>query len=219
VPAIHPNPVVRGERVWLRPLERDDLDVSLRAVNDREISDLVGFPGPIGKSMSEKWFDDEVLKKHGERAYFFAICELGSAELIGQCGFNDVQPGVRADVGIFLLPDYVGRGYGTDAMNALVDFGFGELGLERIGLHVSPGNERAIRSYEKSGFSHEGRLRSFRRRRGELVDDLVMSIVRSEWEALERNRSWDFPSVAARPKRARSAGGRATRKRPARGLM
>jgi RimJ/RimL family protein N-acetyltransferase len=210
VPAVQPNPIVRGERVWLRPLERDDLEVSLQAVNDREISDLVGFPGPISRAMSERWFDEEVLKQHGERAFFFAICELGSAELIGQCGFNEVRGGVRADVGIFMLPKYVGRGYGTDAMNALIDFGFGELGLQRIGLHVSPGNDRAIRSYEKSGFRHEGRLRAFRRRRGELVDDVVMSIVRDEWRALERKRSWELPDVAATPKRARP-----TRKRPA----
>jgi RimJ/RimL family protein N-acetyltransferase len=201
VSEIHPNPIVRGELVWLRPLERDDLDVALAAVNDREISDLVGFPGPISKAMSQRFFDEDVLKNHGERAFFFAICKLGSTDLIGQCGFHDVRAGLRADVGIFMLPEHVGRGYGTDAMNALVDYGFGALGLERIGLHVSPGNERAIRSYEKSGFSHEGRLRSFRHRRGELADDLVMSIVRADWEALDRTRSWDLPAVKGAPKR------------------
>jgi len=210
VPATHPNPIIRGEKVWLRPLERDDIDLSLRAVNDREISDLVGFSGPISKPMSEKWFDEEVTKQHGQRAFYFAVCELGSADLIGQCGFQQVVAGIRAEVGIFLLSEYSGRGYGTDAMNALLDYGFGELGLLRIGLHVSPGNAQAIRSYEKSGFSHEGRLRSFRRRRGEVVDDLVMSIVRQEWQALERPKSWDLPSPAKTPKH------RATRSRAAR---
>ena len=166
----------------------------MRAVNDREIADLVGFSSPVSKAMSEKWFEDEVVKEHGKREYFFSICELGSSDAIGQCGFHHIQAGVRADVAIFLLPERCGRGLGTDAMNALVDFGFGELGLERIGLHVSPKNERAIGSYVKSGFSHEGRLRAFRLRRGELVDDLVMSILRVEWAALERPRSWDFPA-------------------------
>jgi RimJ/RimL family protein N-acetyltransferase len=200
MPAVHANPVIRGEKVWLRPLERDDLEASQRVINDREISDLVGFWGPISTQMSEKFFDDEVLKKHGEREFFFVICELGSADLIGQCGLHDVVKGVRADVGIFLVPERCGQGYGTDAMNALLDYGFGELGLGRIGLHVSPWNERAIRSYEKAGFSHEGRLRSFRRRKGRLVDDLVMSILREEWEALERPKSWDLPEPAAAPR-------------------
>ncbi len=191
----HPNPIIRGERVWLRPLERDDLESSLRAINDREIAELVGFSGPTSRAMSEKWFEDKVLKQHGQREYFFTICELGSSDAIGQCGLHHLRAGVRADVGIFLLPEFCGRGLGTDALNALLDFGFGELGLQRVGLHVSPENERAIRSYEKSGFSHEGRLRSVRLRRGELADDMVMSILRPEWGALDRQRSWELPPL------------------------
>jgi RimJ/RimL family protein N-acetyltransferase len=189
------NPIIRGEKTWLRALERDDLEAGMRAVNDREIADLVGFSSPMSRAMVDKWFEDEVLKQHGQREYFFTICELGSSEPVGQCGFHHIQAGVRADVAIFMLPELTGRGLGTDAMNALVDFGFGELGLERIGLHVSPGNERAIRSYEKSGFVHEGRLRAYRRRRGEMMDDLVMSIVRAEWDAFDRPRSWDLPAI------------------------
>ncbi|MFN2471815.1 MAG: GNAT family N-acetyltransferase [Gaiellaceae bacterium] len=213
MPVAHLNPIIRGENVWLRPFERDDIEPSLAAINDREISDLVGFWGPISKPMSDTWFEEEVLKKHGERAFFFTICKLGSAELIGQCGLHDVTPAVRADVGIFLLPEHCGRGHGTDAMNALLDYAFGELGLHRIGLHVSPGNDRAIRSYEKCGFRHEGRLRAFRRRRGEVVDDLVMSIVRSDWEALERLKSWELPAPQAKPKpRAKKGRAAAPRK-------
>lgn len=211
MPSVHPNPIIRGEKVWLRPLEREDLETGLQAINDREISELVGFWGPISKPMSERFFEDEVLKKHGEREFYFVICELGSADPIGQCGFQDVAPGVRANVGIWLDRDHLGRGYGTDAMNALVDFGFGQLGFQRIGLHVSPGNDRAIRSYEKAGFSHEGRLRSYRRRRGKLVDDLVMSILRHEWEALERSKSWELE----RPAPPKAPAKRRTRARPA----
>jgi ribosomal-protein-alanine N-acetyltransferase len=202
VTTAHANPIIRGERVWLRPLDRDDLEAAIVALNDREIADLVGFTGPVSRQMAEKWFDEEVLKRHGEREFYFAICKLGSAELIGECGFHQVDQGVRADVAIFLLPQYTGQGLGTDAMNALIDYGFGELGFHRIGLHVTPTNERAIRSYEKSGFSHEGRLRSWRRRRGRLIDDLVMSILRDEWEALDRPKSWELPPVKTPRQRA-----------------
>ena len=201
MPETHPNPIIRGEKVWLRPLEREDLAPSLRGINDRDINALAGFWGPIGDAMSERWFEEEVLKKQGESMYAFAICKLGSSELIGQCGFNNFRAGLRGEVGIFMLSDQIGRGLGTDAMNALVDFGFGQLGLERIELLVDPDNPRAVRSYEKSGFSLEGRLRSIARSRGKMVDGLMMSILRAEWEALDRPRSWDLP--APRPRRAR----------------
>jgi RimJ/RimL family protein N-acetyltransferase len=208
VTAVHTNPVIRGERVYLRPLEREDLDRTVLAINDRDIAHLVGFPMPVGKAGADQFWEEEVTKKHGDSAYFFAICELGSAELIGECGLHDVRGGMRADVGIFLLPEFVGRGLGTDAMNALADFGFGELMLERIGLLVDPDNPRAIRSYEKCGFAHEGVMRAYRRHRGKISDAVVMSITRPEWEALERQRAWDYA-----PPKAKKAPAGSTRAR------
>jgi RimJ/RimL family protein N-acetyltransferase len=104
-----PNPIIRGEQVWLRPLERGDIEATLQAANDREISNLVGFSGPMSQAMSERWFDDEVVKNHGRRELYFAVCELGSSDPIGQCGLHDVVSGVRAEAGIVPLPGRVGR--------------------------------------------------------------------------------------------------------------
>jgi ribosomal-protein-alanine N-acetyltransferase len=212
VPTPHPNPQIRGERVYLRPLEREDLEHTVPAINDRDIAHLVGFQLPVGKAGADRFWEEEVSKKHGETGYYFAICELGSAELVGECSFHDLRPGgMRAEVGIFLLPAHVGRGLGTDAMNALVDFGFGELMLERIGLFVDPENARAIRSYEKCGFIREGVMRAFRRHRGKISDAVVMSMTRPDWDALERKRSWDYP--APKPRRKASTGSRPARSR------
>jgi RimJ/RimL family protein N-acetyltransferase len=198
VPAVHPNPAIRGKRVYLRPLERADLERTVPAINDRDLAHFVGFQLPVGQAGADRFWEEEVSKKHGESAYFFAICELGSSELIGECSFHELRAGMRAEVGIFMLPAYVGRGLGTDAMNALVDFGFGELALERIGLFVDPDNERAIASYVKCGFTREGVFRAFRRHRGRITDAVVMSITRPEWEALERPRAWDYPRPRAK---------------------
>ena len=112
---------------------------------------------PVDKAMSERWYDEEVAKKQGESAFHFAICMLGSARDDRRLQLPPHPPGIpHSDVGIFMFPGYEGKGFGTDAMNALVDFGFGELGLQRVGLTVAPDNERAIRSYEKCGFVREG---------------------------------------------------------------
>lgn len=205
MPDVHTNPVVRGERVYLRPLEREDATASNLAINDREVAHLTGFPWPVDKAMSERWYDEEVAKKQGETAFYFAICKLGSAQMIGGCNFHFIHQGVHSDVGIFMFPGNEGKGFGTDAMNALVDFGFGELGLQRVGLTVAPDNERAIRSYEKCGFVREGIRRHSRRHRGQALDELVMSITRPEWEALERPRSWDYPAPRTPAKKRQPA--------------
>jgi RimJ/RimL family protein N-acetyltransferase len=88
-----------------------------------------------------------------------------------------------------------GRGYGTDALNCVVDIGFGELRLERIYLYVFDYNVRARRSYEKAGFQVEATLRRSRFHRGVHHDVHLMSILRDEWLALGRRRAWDPPGA------------------------
>lgn len=78
--------------------------------------------------------------------------------------------------------EYWNRGYGSDALRTLLRFAFEELNLHRVFLHVFDFNERAIRCYEKVGFRHEGRLRQARFTEGRYVDELVMAVLREEWE-------------------------------------
>ena len=76
-----------------------------------------------------------------------------------------------------------GKGYGTEAMNLMLEFAFTEINLRRVTLTVFEYNPRAIRSYEKTGFHHEGRLRQFLTREGRHWDMLYMGILREEWLA------------------------------------
>jgi RimJ/RimL family protein N-acetyltransferase len=86
-----------------------------------------------------------------------------------------------AEAGIFVgVKSLWGRGHGTDAMNALVGWGFDELNLHRIWLRVFADNPRAVRSYEKVGFRVEGRLRQDRYHRGQYSDTLVMGLLSEE---------------------------------------
>ena len=70
-------------------------------------------------------------------------------------------------------------------MNLLLRFAFTEVNLRRVTLAVFEYNPRAIRTYEKVGFRHEGRLRQFLNKEGRRWDMLFMGILREEW--LERN--------------------------------
>ena len=83
-----------------------------------------------------------------------------------------------------------GKGYGTEALHAMLDFGFGELPLERIWLKVNSDNARAIASYTKAAFVKEGVLRHDRRHRGRFVDTVLMSLLREEWAASPRPKVW-----------------------------
>jgi RimJ/RimL family protein N-acetyltransferase len=88
-----------------------------------------------------------------------------------------------ATLGIALGREYVGRGYGTDAVRVIVNYGFREMGLHRIQLSVAPFNPAGIRAYEKAGFVEEGRHRESVLHDGRWYDEVLMSILDHEWAA------------------------------------
>ena len=190
---IHPQPMLRGEKVWLRAVEPSELIEGAQQVSDAEIAHFAGFKMPLSRAGAEQ-FANEYLKQVGQSLFFFSIVPLGEETAIGNVSLRDVdRVNGSAELAILLAePRVLGKGYGTDAVNTLLDFGFGELRLERIMLQVFDYNPRARRSYEKSGFKEEALLRRSRFHRGAHHDVHLMSIIRDDWLALPRKRSWDL---------------------------
>ena len=190
---VHPNPVIRSERLYLRPAERADLPLFVRWFADTEVSRHLALRAPFSLAMEEKWFDG-MAERQGKSDYHFVACLVDDGRPIGTVGLHglDLENG-KAEFGISIgEKDLWGHGYGTEALAAISDFGFGALRLERIELHVYEDNARAIRSYEKAGFHHEGRLRNAQFGEGRHYDVLVMSLLRDEWLALDRPVSWQL---------------------------
>jgi RimJ/RimL family protein N-acetyltransferase len=132
-----------------------------------------------------KWMEEEA----GEMSpggYFFSIRTLAEDQLIGEIGLDVVTwPGRDAFVGLGIgETEYWSKGFGTDIMNVLLRFAFTEINLKRVTLTVFEYNPRAIRSYEKAGFCHEGRKRQSLNREGKRWDELYMGILREEWMEL-----------------------------------
>ncbi len=88
-------------------------------------------------------------------------------------------------------PENRGKGLGLDAINAMLDFAFGHLHHHRIWLTTLADNAGAQRAFEKAGFRKEGVVRDHYLRSGRRVDSVQMSILRPDWEAINRPRIWD----------------------------
>jgi RimJ/RimL family protein N-acetyltransferase len=117
--------------------------------------------------------------------YFFAIRTLENDQLVGFTGLDgDAFPHGDLFVGIGIGDrEFWGKGYGTDAMKVILRYAFMELNVRRVSLSTFEYNPRAIRSYEKAGFVHEGRLRKFLLREGRRWDMLIMGVLNEEWLA------------------------------------
>lgn len=190
---LHPNPVIRSRRLYLRPAERADLPDFVRWFADAEVRRHLALRAPFSLGMEEKWYDG-LADRQGKSDYHFVACLVEDGRPIGTVGLHGLDPeNGKAEFGINIgEKELWGQGYGTEALEAICDFGFGALRLERIELHVYEDNARAIRSYEKAGFRHEGRLRHAHFGEGRHHDVVAMSLLRDEWQALERPTSWQI---------------------------
>ena len=188
-----PLPILRGEHVYLRPGERSDIPNWVRWLNDAETSSFLNMRAPMSQAMEEKWFED-MVGHQGKDQFHYVICLLENDQPIGSLGLFAVDyVNGNAGIGISIGEKSLwGKGYGTDAMNALLDFGFGMLRLERMWLEVYVFNKRARRSYDKSGFVLEGTERRAVFKQGRYLDVELMSMLRDEWAALPRKKSWDL---------------------------
>jgi len=194
-PSARPVPPIRGELVYLRPAERDDIDAFVRWFADEEVTRNLAVRAPFSKAMEEQWFTG-MLERQGKDAYHFVICLLADDRPIGTAGFHQVNyEDGHASFGISIgEKGEWSKGYGTDALRAICDFGFGELRLERIELDVYEPNARARRSYEKAGFVTEGTLRQAHYSDGRFQDVVRMALLRGEWEAQPRRRTGGEPA-------------------------
>ena len=188
----HRRQGIRGALVFLRPIEPADHAAVVEWNQDGEFRRLLGDPPRSVEDLRRRY--DEGLRERGDTAFSFAICRIEDGRLVGRTDLFDIDRlSGSAGFGIGIGPrELRGRGYGGDAVNALVDFAFGELRLERVWLLTDEENVRAQATYRRAGFVEEARLRRAFVDRGRHIDALRLSMLRAEWEALPRKRSWDW---------------------------
>lgn len=177
--------MIFGNRIRLRAVEREDLPLFVVWLNDPEVIEGLLFLSPLSLEDEKQWFEKVANHSPAERPLVIEIRDGETWRMIGNCEFHNIsQINRSADVGIFIGDKTVwNAGYGTETMQLLLKYGFETLNLNRISLVVYDDNPRAIRAYEKAGFVLEGRLRQAKYKHGRYGDELIMSVLRSEWDA------------------------------------
>jgi diamine N-acetyltransferase len=172
---------ILGRRIQLRAIERSDIPTFLRWLNDPEVIKNLLLYLPLSQAQEEQWFEDYLCDTS---RHIFGI-EKEDGKLIGNVALEGINWKDRhAELGIVIgEKDCWDKGYGTDAVHALLGFAFREMNLHRVFLRVFEDNVRAIRCYEKCGFQHEGRLREAEFSAGCYRDELLMGVLRSEFLA------------------------------------
>jgi len=175
--------MIYGRNVRLRAIEREDIPRFVKWFNDSEVRRYLTTYEPMSRAKEERWFE-EYLTRRNDLILAIEVRQGDEWVHIGNVGLHRIDWKNRvATLGVVIGErEYWGRGYGTEAVRAMLRYAFGELGLNRVELETYEFNPRAIRCYEKAGFVREGVRRRALYREGKFHDVILMGILRSEFQ-------------------------------------
>ena len=187
------NEILIGDLVRLSAMDADEIskafarwdrDSEFRRFLNSGAADLISQKALL--KLVEKDLEEQLINLH-----MFNVRKMDNDQLLGIIDlFVYNWPGRDAFVGLGIGErEFWGRGYGTDLMKIILRFAFTELNLLRVTLNVFEYNPRAVRSYEKAGFRHEGRVRQALNKEGKRWDMLYMGILREEWMEQNENKN------------------------------
>lgn len=176
-----------GERLYLSPINPDDVEILTKWANDLETTVPMGHLGSCSL-INER----EVLERLAKSEHLFAIVRYDedSEKMIGNGGLFEIDHVNRRAMLTIRIgdSDARGKGYGSEAIGLMLEHGFGLLNLENIMLTVASYNTRGIECYKKCGFCEIGRRRNAIWVNNEPYDNVYMDIIRSEFKGDIRDR-------------------------------
>jgi len=173
-----------GTDVLLRPLERTDVPVLRRWMNDPETTRYLLRTFPLMEKEEEEWVDGLSKTKNN---FVFGIIRKKEKQLIGSIGLHNIHwPHRTATTGTWIGDKSLrGHGYGTEAKMLLLDFAFNALDLYAILSRVMAHNEQSLAYGKKCGYEEVGRIPNWiRTQDGKRCDEVLLVVTQERWRPL-----------------------------------
>ena len=174
-----------GKNIRLGPLKKEYIPHYVKWFNNPEMVQYLGMVRPMTLENEEQWYENAI--KNQNAVYFAILLIDGDKELlIGNCSVDINWKNKLGHLGITIgEKDHWGKGYGTEAMQLLVNYCFQTLNMHKVELTVYDFNTRAIKCYTNFGFIEEGILRKSHYVNGKYVDLIQMGLLKDEWKPLQ----------------------------------
>lgn len=175
-------PSLETERLLLRPLSMLDLEFVFRHFSDPEVNRYLLDEEPV-TTLEQAQSIIDFYSLPGRKSYNrWVIVRKSDALAIGTCGYHQWQAmHRRAEIGYDLEKDSWKQGIMTEALLAMLSYGFEQMGLNRVEALVYIENDASIRLLERLGFQKEGLLRQYFRRDETYYDHWLLSLLKAEW--------------------------------------
>ncbi|MDD5547615.1 MAG: GNAT family protein [Candidatus Pacebacteria bacterium] len=172
---------LKGRSIFLRPVESADIPKIASWLNNPKITHFMFYGQlPMNLEQTGEFVMGQVRSPHNT---VFVVCDLKSRKPIGYAGLYDIHlTAHKAEFRVLIGEQrFWGKGCGTEVTKLLTFYGFDRLNLNKVYLGVVADNQRAVKSYEKSGYVREGALREEVYRNSRYYDVVKMSILKKEY--------------------------------------
>ncbi|WP_293798440.1 GNAT family protein [uncultured Bosea sp.] len=178
-----PHPVLSTPRLRLRQFRTDDVDAMHACFADPDAMRFWNTPVHtrlIETERSVRNFIDCTPSYYR----FWAVADAETDRCLGLVNYHDGHiRSRRASIGYIIDPEHHRQGIAMEAVTAMLDFCFGELGLHRLQAFIHPENQASLRLIEKLGFRREGLLRDHLRVGEDWRDDALYALLTAEWRS------------------------------------
>lgn len=167
---------------YFRKPEPSDLNALYAQKNDAEVANLLGgFSTGYSRRDLEAWLE---FHRTCAGEVLWVIASREDDRPVGHVGLYEIDHRCRSAEFAIMIGDRTvwGHGVGRACTQRMLEYGFLQLNLNRISLHVLSTNERAIRLYTSLGFVEEGKLREAQFKNGRYIDVIVMSMLKPEFD-------------------------------------
>lgn len=179
----HPFKNLETERLVLRRVTESDYPEIMKLRGNPETMKYI--PRPLVTTKEEalhhfKMIDDKIESNEGIN---WAITLKGNPKMLGIIGHYIIQPeNYRCEIGYMLLPEYNGKGITTEAIKAVLEYGFDELQMHSIEAVIDPENKASERVLQKNGFVKEAHFIENEFANGRFWDTVIYSILKRNFK-------------------------------------
>ena len=177
------QPILETDRLILRPFQLSDAKETQKLAGHREIaSTTLNIPHPYEDGMAESWISTHKETFDKGKGVAYAITSKDDGKLMGAISLMSISKGHQAEMGYWVGVPFWGNGYCTEAGKVLLEYGFTELGLNRIHACYLARNPSSGRVMEKIGMTYEG-TRPHHVQKWDIFEDLVLKgILKKDWK-------------------------------------
>ena len=175
-------PTIQTERLELVKITQLHLKDIYNLFADENVTRFYNLLPLTEESEAQKfidWYENRFSDKLGIR---WGISLKGEQNIIGTVGFNNFAKRHRANIGYDLQTEYWNKGIMTETLEAVLDFGFNRLEINRIEAEVMQGNENSERLLNKLNFMKEGVLRQWMFWNDKYYDMSMFSLLKTDYE-------------------------------------